>query len=247
MTVNKQHIIDEIERTAEKNGGRPLGKKRFQDETGICESDWLWKYWARWSDALKEAGYQPNTLQRPFDENWIIEQLILFIRELGRFPVDAELRLKANSDSTFPSHNTFRRLGKKSETAARILNYCREKDGYDDVIEICKTVPCSETKTVEAKDTVESKGTRESDFGYVYLMRSGRHYKIGRSNSAGRREYELSIQLPEKVTTEHVIKTDDPAGIEAYWHRRFKERRKGGEWFELTAQDIKAFKRRKFM
>jgi hypothetical protein len=35
----KQHIIDEIVRTAEKNGGSPLGKKRFQLETGIKESD----------------------------------------------------------------------------------------------------------------------------------------------------------------------------------------------------------------
>lgn len=245
--MDKQHIIDEIRRTAEKNGGRPLGKKRFQDETGITESDWLWKHWARWGDALKEAGYQPNTLQRTYDEGWLIEQLISLIRELKRFPVDAELRLKSTTDSTFPSHNTFKRLGKKPEMATRVLNYCRDKDGYSDVINICKTVPHSKTIAVEDKDTGKSIAADESGFGYVYLIKSGRHYKIGRSNSAGRREYELSIQLPERVTTEHVIKTDDPVGIEAYWHKRFNERRKNGEWFELTAEDIKAFKRRKFM
>jgi hypothetical protein len=83
--------------------------------------------------------------------------------------------------------------------------------------------------------------------GYDYLIKVGRHYKIGRSNAMGRREYELSIQLPEKSRTIHTIRTDDPSGIEAYWHKSFDSKRKNGEWFELTSVDINAFKRRKFM
>ena len=78
-------------------------------------------------------------------------------------------------------------------------------------------------------------------------MKSGRYYKIGRSNAAGRREYELAIQLPEKLKTIHSIRTDDPPGIERYWHRRFETKRKNGEWFDLNPLDVKAFRRRKFM
>ncbi len=88
---------------------------------------------------------------------------------------------------------------------------------------------------------------READLGYVYLIKTGKYYKIGRTNAVGRRERELAIHLPEATKLIHSIKTDDPTGIEAYWHSRFHALRKRGEWFELTAKDIAAFKRRKFM
>jgi hypothetical protein len=59
--VNKQHILDEIKRTAAANGKLPLGKAKFLRETGIKESDWGGIYWARWGDALREAGFEPNS------------------------------------------------------------------------------------------------------------------------------------------------------------------------------------------
>jgi hypothetical protein len=81
----------------------------------------------------------------------------------------------------------------------------------------------------------------------VYLLKSGRRYKIGRTNAVGRREYELGTKLPEESRTIHVIPTDDPAGIESYWHSRFASKRVRGEWFELDVSDVQAFKRWKHM
>jgi hypothetical protein len=239
--MDKQHIINEIKRTAEKNGGLPLGTERFFSETGIRKPDWYGKYWARWGDALIEAGYDPNKFRGAYEDQWIIEKFISLIRELGKYPVGGELRLKAKQDKDFPSHNVFSRVGGKNELAKKILEYCGNKGGFDDIVKICEPI-VSDDKAVSNVAKEE-----QVEIGYVYLIKSGRYYKVGRTNALGRREYELGIQLPDKVVTVHTIKTDDPAGIEAYWHGRFQDRRKNGEWFELSAEDVKAFKRRKFM
>src|SRR5207237_1245921 len=53
---NRDTILAEIRRTAAENAGKPLGMARFRDETGIRPEDWEGRYWARWSDAIREAG-----------------------------------------------------------------------------------------------------------------------------------------------------------------------------------------------
>lgn len=239
--MNKEHILREIKRTAQENGGAPLGRLRFFRETGIKESDWKGKFWARWNDAVSEAGLVPNQKTTAYAESLLLEKYISLMRELGRFPVVAEIRMKVRADASFPNDRTFERFGSKSEFAAKILDYCQTRSGYEDVAALCAAV------ADRPKANGEDVGDNQTAIGYVYLMKSGKFYKLGRSNAAGRREYELGIQLPEKLKTVHVIRTDDPAGIEAYWHRRFEEKRKNGEWFDLGAAEVGAFKRRKFM
>ena len=88
----KSHIISEIKRTAQKNGGKPLGIARFRTETGIQPSDWLGKIWARWGDAIAEAGFEPNVLQGPRTDDDLLGSLALLAREIGHIPSASELK-----------------------------------------------------------------------------------------------------------------------------------------------------------
>jgi len=239
--VTKDQILAEIRRTADGNGGRPLGVDRFAAETGIRESDWKGRHWARWNDAVVEAGFVPNQLTARYDDDQIVARLIVEIRRLGRMPTEPELNLLRRADETFPSVRVFRRWGSKRDRIRRVLAYCADQPECDDVRE-CLAISVDEQEPDVAADILEP-----VVHGFVYLLKSGRYYKIGQTNDVGRRRYDLAIQLPEPVTEVHVISTDDPVGIERYWHGRFSARRKNGEWFELTHADVAAFKKRRFM
>jgi hypothetical protein len=192
--MQKREILDAIQRTAAANGGRPLGAKRFSVETGILVTDWLGKHWARWGDAVRESGFTPNTLQGAFDNTFLLDNYAKLVRELGHVPVKAELQMKAHRDPSFPNVATFlRRFGRRERVVPELIEYCERIDGYGDVTDICRawqpTTVLREEKPTRGKAVV---------LGFVYLLRSGSHYKIGRSNAVGRRERELAIQLPQK-------------------------------------------------
>jgi hypothetical protein len=234
--MTKNQIIREIQRTAQENGGKPLGRLRFLGETGIKESDWSGKYWARWNDALQEAGFGPNQMQQSYDDELLLEKFAALTRELGRVPVVSEWQLKARSDRTFPSSKVLERFGSKQQLIARALQYLQQHESYTDVVPLISSA-------VRSDATLGEDSAQKVVTGFVYLMKSGRHYKIGRTNSVGRREWELGIKIPVPPKTIHSIETDDPVGVEAYWHKRFSDKRGEGEWFDLSPEDIKAFRR----
>jgi hypothetical protein len=234
--MDKEYILSELKRVAAENGGAAPGRGVFQRETGIKQSDWLGRYWVKWGEAVAEAGLRPNELTAAYSKDFVLEKLAAFASELGHIPTNAELRMRTRTDPELPAHTTFSRLGSQAERLLKLADYCKDK--YPDVLAMCEAtvIPMRPAAPVA-----------EPEFGFVYLIKSGKFYKLGKSNAVGRRERELAIQLPEKSKTVHTIRTDDPAGIEAYWHKRFEAKRMNGEWFNLTADDVAAFRRRKFM
>jgi hypothetical protein len=233
----REHIIKEIQRLAESNGGQPPGRRLFERETGITEGAWFGKYWARWSDAVAEAGYAPNTKNVKLDEQYVLEKLAEITRHYKKIPATMEMRLYKKANPEFPNEKTIvSHFGGKERLVARLAEWSLAHKEYADIAALLTHV---------SAEPLSSASTKSAE-GLVYLIRSGAHYKIGRSDELERRVKEIKVALPEAATLVHTIRTDDPSGIEAYWHRRFADRRANGEWFKLTAADVGAFKRRKF-
>jgi hypothetical protein len=237
--ASRDEILGEIRRIAEENGGRAPGKLAFATATGIREADWSGIHWARWSDAVIEAGLEPNRKQGKLSTEYVLQRFAEAVRHFGRVPVTSEIRMYARENARCPGHQTFyNHFGSRNALISALIDWVHANKDFSDLIEL---MPDRPTK-VKRSSKVENKPKE----GFVYLLKSGDHYKIGRSDELERRVKQISVALPEEVTLEHAIRTDDPPGIERYWHRRFADQRANGEWFKLTPKDIRAFKRRKF-
>lgn len=241
MPVSKEEILQQVQHTAAENGGKPLGRLAFFTATGIKESDWRGRFWVRWNEVLRDAGFGPNTLTEARSETTLLSHFADLALELGKLPVYSELRLKKRTDPTFPNDKTFTRLGNKAQLLGKLHHHCLNHPQYASLI------PLIDSALNEGDNTPDSLTETESTDGFVYMVKMGKHYKIGRTFSVPRRHRELSIEMPEKLKPVHVIRTDDPIGIEAYWHKRFQVKCTNSEWFALSPDDIKIFKKRKFM
>ena len=178
--MNKAHVISEIQRTAAGNGGLPLGWRRFEEETGIGYYDWYGRFWTKWSDAVREAGFEPNRMNEAIHDVVLFQKVVALTRNLGRVPTQGDLMIAARNDPSFPSEKVYRRLGSKAERAVRIVSYCDANPGNEDVANLWRTVQ-SRSVPVELVEVPNS----ISAVGFVYLLKHGsrREYKIGRTNN----------------------------------------------------------------
>jgi Meiotically up-regulated gene 113 len=77
--------------------------------------------------------------------------------------------------------------------------------------------------------------------GVVYLLKYGAYYKIGMTRNLSRRLDQLATQMPERPELIHAIHTDEPEMVEQGFHGLFAGKRKNGEWFALTQEDVEEF------
>lgn len=246
MATSKEEILAEIRKFVAGNGGVIPGERTFAAATRIKESAWKGKYWVRWTDAVREAGYDPNAMnQRIPDEN-ILEQLAEFISKLAYFPVRDEINMHARTAPGFPVWQTIKkRYGGMPQTAAALLEFSR-KTGNTSLAKLCAAR--LERETLKSKRDAKNHPRQTAvKLGFVYLKYSpSLHlYKIGKADNADKRGAGISLLLPEDLVPKHEIRTDCPYILEKYWENRFRAKKKQGEWYDLNLEDIKSFKKRR--
>lgn len=235
--LSAEAIIKSYTTMASERGGAPIGERVFSRESGIPRYNWMGGYWRSWSAFQEAAGYSPNDATQKIPDEVLLRRFAELALERGSIPTEADLNLKRKADPSFPGKLVFRRWGGRDALVEAAAAFCEAN---------LDLAPALEVLTAGTAGRLDHRLASLNVNGFVYLLRSGKNFKIGRTNAAGRRLRELAIQLPQKPDTVHVIETDDPEGIEQYWHGRFADKRQGGEWFALSSEDVRAFKKRRF-
>ena len=74
---------------------------------------------------------------------------------------------------------------------------------------------------------------------YVYLIKAGDQYKIGKSNRPNERLRTFQTANPQRLVMITTIPSHDAYGLENKFHTKFRSKRlSGGEWFNLTKTDV---------
>jgi Meiotically up-regulated gene 113 len=232
----RDEIVAQIKSLALANNGIAPGQRTFENETGIGRSVWLGKFWAKWSDAVREAGITPLERNKAIPKDVIFENLSKIVKHYQREPTRAEFDMYRNIDTQLPWYQTLIEVfGSKASMFDDFRIWLEAQEGSSEVLSLLPS-PDGPSRLVQ----------QNNNDGFVYLLKSGKNYKIGRGENLEKRVKQIKVTLPDRTDLVHAIRTDDPSGIEAYWHRRFNEKRANGEWFKLNSADVAAFKKRKF-
>ncbi|MBK7350618.1 MAG: GIY-YIG nuclease family protein [Gemmatimonadetes bacterium] len=241
MNMTKDAVMQRIRNLAADRGGH-VGFDTFVKETGIKDK-WLRRqeWWTGWNSLLAELGLETRKFSVPrTPEHSIVQAVAALIEREGRWPTEDDLVRARKRDGSFPSLGVIRRLRSSGRLAALIIKLGEASGQFPKASDLARQHQTPVEDTADARPDEKVKG-------YVYLLRSGRRYKIGKSTDPSRRYREVRLELPEETHQVHTIPTDDPTGIEGYWQKRFDGKRiRNTEFFELDASDVQAFKRRKY-
>jgi len=195
-SFTRERVLAELRRMAI-NGEAP-GLNAFLKV--VPGPSWRGRFWARYSDLVREAGFEPRGPNIAQDASLLFERLVPLIRKLGRWPTEPEQQIERHLDSTFPSVQTMRaRFGSRAEVIAKVRDHCSHRPDLADVEEILRS---NDQRTDSASGDVARRGR----LGSVYLMKSGKRHKIGFTYAIYRRANEIRLPAPRGIHTRPLLR-----------------------------------------
>ena len=80
--------------------------------------------------------------------------------------------------------------------------------------------------------------------GYVYLITDGSYYKIGLTrNEPYKRLAQLQTGTVHKLSIVDYGLYENCSSMESYLHQKYSNKRAGGEWFNLSEDEVNAIKK----
>jgi hypothetical protein len=133
----REQILNEIRRLATESGGETPGVRRFENQTGIRQSAWRGVYWARWNDAVIEAGLEPNAKTTRLEEHFFFVKLAEACHHFQKFPTAMELRMYSQRDPAFPNTKSITRHFRSLTNApGQLIEWARTTGNDPRLIEI---------------------------------------------------------------------------------------------------------------
>jgi len=95
----------------------------------------------------------------------------------------------------------------------------------------------SKEELLEIKEELE-KHLRK--YPEIYIIKCQKYYKIGKSYDAYQRMKNIELSSPFKLEMVYHAEVNDAHKLEKKIHRKFRNKRVKGEWFELNKDEVKA-------
>jgi hypothetical protein len=143
MSSAREQILNEIQKLALANDGKPPGVRAFERETGIRQGLWRGVYWARWNDAVREAGLTPNVKQERIEDDVFLTKLAQACHHFKRFPTAMELRMYQKLDRGFPNTKSItRHFGSLTRAPDQLARWAQE-NGDVDLVSAAQNSACT--------------------------------------------------------------------------------------------------------
>jgi len=149
---------------------------------------------------------------------------------------ELEERIKARIESKAKATLTRDYTRQIDALAERALRKA-DNSKLQDEVHMLKVIRKEARRAIE-KRLWRARVNKELAGGFVYVVRAGNLYKIGRARNVQMRMQAIQCGCPESIDLILTKETKFPAALECRFHEEFHDYRRNGEWFALEQEHI---------